>query len=321
MNWKLKATLQNAIALLPSSGSYAAYYWIQRHFGALRQLNPVSRLVAGVDVSKRIEQIGRSPVGGVFLEVGTGRRINTPLAFWLMGADRVLTVDLNPYVKEELVREDLNYIREHREEVERLFEGRIHGGRLDELVEFAAGKWQLADLLQRCRIDYLAPADASQLPIPAQSVDFHTSFTVLEHIPPHVIEAILQEGSRIVKSDGVFIHHVDCSDHFSHSDRTISPIHFLQFSDDRWSKIAGNRYAYMNRLRVDDLGALFQAAGQEILLDQRQLDPAIPELLEKERLRLDERFAGKAAEVLAATRVWIVAGKRPVSVASSRTAA
>ena len=51
---------------------------------------------------------------------------------------------------------------------------------------------------------------------------------------------------------------VDYSDHFSHSDQTISSINFLRYSDDEWQRYAGNRYMYMNRLRHDDVLALFR---------------------------------------------------------------
>ncbi|MFM6054304.1 MAG: hypothetical protein ACKPA7_22215 [Sphaerospermopsis kisseleviana] len=54
----------------------------------------MSRLQAGIETCKRIENVGQSPVGATFLEVGTGRRINTPLAFWLLIAERIITVDL-----------------------------------------------------------------------------------------------------------------------------------------------------------------------------------------------------------------------------------
>jgi hypothetical protein len=99
MNWKLKSNIQNLTNLLPPSFSYPTYYWIQRNFGSLKntKLNPTSRLTAGIETCKRIEQVGRSPVGATFLEIGTGRRLNTPLAFWLLGAEKVVTVDLNPY--------------------------------------------------------------------------------------------------------------------------------------------------------------------------------------------------------------------------------
>ena len=91
----------------------------------------MGRLEAGIAACNRIEKIERSFVGATFLEVGTGRRINTPLAFWLLGAERVITVDLNPYLKEELVKNDLDYIQKNKIEIQNLFEGRIFNDRLN----------------------------------------------------------------------------------------------------------------------------------------------------------------------------------------------
>ena len=55
-----------------------------------------------------------------------------------------------------------------------------------------------------------------------------------------------------VKPTGLLLHMVDHSDHFSHADSSLSPIHFLQFSDAQWQRYAENRYSYVNRLREDD---------------------------------------------------------------------
>ncbi len=74
-----------------------------------------ARCRAGTTVVKLIEDHGRSACGSTFLEVGTGRRIGMPLTYWLLGADKVVTVDLNPYLKEELVRDDIAYIRNSRD--------------------------------------------------------------------------------------------------------------------------------------------------------------------------------------------------------------
>ena len=67
--------------------------------------------------------------------------------------------------------------------------------------------------------------------------------------------------------DYLFIN-IDYSDHFSHSDKSISSVHFLQFSDGKCNKIAGNRYMYMNRLRHDDFVSLFQDLNNHILINE-----------------------------------------------------
>lgn len=115
MHWKLKAAIQNAVSLLPPSVSYATYFWIQRHFGGLRRINPVSPLTAGIETWRRIKKLGYDPSGKVFLEVGTGRVTLVPLAYWLMGAKKTITIDLNPYLKAELKKESLQYISDNKE--------------------------------------------------------------------------------------------------------------------------------------------------------------------------------------------------------------
>ncbi|MGR3302934.1 MAG: hypothetical protein ACUZ8I_10590 [Candidatus Scalindua sp.] len=56
-----------------------------------------------------------------FLEVGTGRRMNLPIALWLGGASKIITVDLNPYLKAELIFRDLAYMRNNQQKVKKLF--------------------------------------------------------------------------------------------------------------------------------------------------------------------------------------------------------
>jgi SAM-dependent methyltransferase len=308
MNWKLKSNIQNIVSFLPSSISYPAYYWIQRRFGQLRpsKINPISHLIAGIETCKKIETLGFSPIGGIFLEIGTGRRVNTPLAFWLLGAQKVITVDLNPYLKFELVKEDINYIRANQSSIEKLFAGSIVNNRLKSLIEFTNYEYSIADILKFCGIEYIAPADATNLPLPSQCIDFYTSYTVLEHIPPNILTEIFKEGNRVIKNGGSFIHRIDYSDHFSHSDKSISSINFLQFTDSEWDKIAGNRYMYMNRLRHDDFLALFNEANHNILLQEPNTDKKIPDLMNSQGLQLDQRFLSKPQSVLATTGSWFV---------------
>jgi len=155
-------------------------------------------------------------------------------------------------------------------------------------------------------IRYQAPGDAAHLDLPAGSTDYHVSFTVLEHIPPGVLQSILLEGKRVLKRDGLFIHTVDLSDHFAHSDGSISAINFLQFSEKEWMRYAGNRYMYHNRLRVDDYVDLFEAAGLQVLCIGSSTDArALKEL--GSGFVLDRRFAAKSAEKNATVHMQVVA--------------
>jgi len=310
MHWKLKAKMQSVVSLLPPSASYAAYYWIQRHFGGLRRINPVSRLSAGIETWKRINKKGYDPSGKVFLEIGTGRVPLIPVAYWLMGAQKTITLDLNPYLTEELIRESLQYISKNNEGIQSLFGTLLDKQRLKALLAFVENAtFSTYAFLELCRIEYIAPGDAANTFLASRSVDFHTSYTVLEHIPPEVLRQILEEGNRIIRDNGLFVHRIDYSDHFSHGDNNISAINFLQYSDDEWKRYAGNRYMYMNRLRHDDFISIFQSARHDILDDEPDRDRRSQELLRSGMLHLHEKFSSKPEEIVSITASWIVSRK------------
>ena len=309
MRWKLKSKIQHALSLLPSSASYAAYYQIQRNFGGLRQINPVKKLSAGIETWKRILEQSYNPANKVFLEIGTGRITLIPLSFWLMGAEKTITIDLNPYLKEELVRESLQYIAENQEEIQNLFGSLLNKTRFEQLLEFNKANFSINKFLNVCRIDYFAPANAADSNLLPQSIDFHTSYTVFEHISPEIIKQILKEGNRIVKDNGLFIHKIDYGDHFAHSDPTISAINFLQYSDDEWNKYAGNRYMYMNRLRHDDFVDLYQSVGHQIIKAETDIYNRSQKLLKNKAIKLDQQFSCKSEEILSIGESWMISKK------------
>jgi len=95
---------------------------------------------------------------------------------------------------------------------------------------------------------------------------------VLEHISYEVIRNIFIEAKRILKDKGIAIHFIDLSDHFQQQDNSISRINFLRFSDNEWSYIAGNQFAYCNRLRVNDYLNLFNELKFDIVHVEKTID-------------------------------------------------
>jgi SAM-dependent methyltransferase len=310
MHWKTKAAIQRWIGALPDAVSYPAYYAIQRTLGGLRHPTPIEHLTAGFGVAERIWREQRPVRSTRFLEIGTGRQVNLPIALWLCGAASVVTVDLNPYLKAALVFEHIDYMRRHPSDIDRLFsrvpDRALFTGRFGQLLDTR----DLDQLFSLIGLTYLAPADATRLSLSPGSVDYHISFTVLEHIPPPVLEQIVAEGCRVLTADGRFVHYVDFSDHFAHADPSLSLVNFLQFSEGEWARWAGNRYAYHNRLRVDDLAAIVERAGAAIRSIEPTVDARSLAVLGQGH-RLDPRFAGKPAETNATVDAWLVASVRP----------
>jgi hypothetical protein len=99
---------------------------------------------------------------------------------------------------------------------------------------------------------------------------------------------------------------VDLSDHFAHSDGSISAINFLQFSEEEWARYAGNRYMYHNRLRIDDYVDLFGAAELEVLWLGRRTDArALKEL--RSGFVVNKRFGAKSPETNATVYMQVIA--------------
>ena len=133
--------------------------------------------------------------------------------------------------------------------------------------------------------------NAAHTVLPDHSVDCHFSMTVLEHIPPEVIRDIFTEAKRILVRGGAAIHFVDMSDHFQHQDSAITRINFLKFSETEWKRIAGNEFAYCNRLRASDLLKLFGELGYAIERQETDLDAESMKALKGGKIVVNQAFA------------------------------
>lgn len=310
MKWKTKARIQNTIAALPSSISYSTYYWAQKHFGRLKKYIPTSRISAAVRMWKLSYSLGIDPTSKIFFEIGTGRVPIIPITNWLMGAGTTITVDLNPFLKRDIIRESIDYICENTDEIKKLLDPFLIQKRFNELIKLGdKGKIRSQSVLELCQIKYIAPADAAKTNLKNESIDFYTSFVTLEHIPFVKLKDIIREGNRIIKKNGLFIHRIDYSDHFAYTDNSIPAINFLQYSDSEWDSFAGNRYMYMNRLRHDDFINLFESSGHRILIDKPDVDTQSLNLLKSSVFPLNEKFKDKSNETLATVSTWIVTQK------------
>ncbi len=309
MNWRQKAAVQNLVGRLPPALGNPVYYWLQSTFGGLRHPTPMSRLKGGVRMAQRICDSGHAVTAKAFLEIGTGHQLNLPLSLWLCGAGAITTVDLNRYLRPKLVLNDLKYLRRHEREARDLFRGLPEAAAFDDRFERLLACASFEELLTTTRIRYLAPTDAARLDLRAQSIDYHVSFTVLEHIPAGCLTGIFAEGRRLLKPDGLFVHCVDFTDHFAHTDASISSVNFLRFSEDEWRELAGNRFMFHNRLRVDEFEALARRAELDILSLEARVDAGAVEAV-KNGLVLDARFRAKDPAINATTGAWLVAAPR-----------
>lgn len=311
LNWKTKALIQRACAALPF-GSQAAYYRIQKAFGGFRKApDPLEKLHLLRDVLDDLAALDFRIEGKRILEVGTGWRADIPMLFYLLGAVRVDTFDLNRYLRAELMLPSVTRLTEAEDQVVSMLRDYADPNAIRQRLARLRTVSTLDQFLQTTGIVYHAPADATNTGLPAGSVDLHFSYTVFEHIPGPEIVRILLEANRLLDpAHGVSCHHIDFSDHFSHSDPSISAVNFLQFEPETWSRLSNAPWAYHNRLRIYDFQVIYEEARQRILSWKASPDPRCLELLQSGALHLATPFQGKPPDQLAVLGVRAISRAR-----------
>jgi hypothetical protein len=306
MNWRIKGVVQKTLSALP--GGTAVNDRLQAIAGDLRnfEANIDKKVVADWCVlASHMAELGRPLKDLDYLEVGTGWYPTVPVCYFLAGARRCLTFDINRHLNEAWTFRMLRRIETHLPAIAASsFRPLPEVRAAYETLRKAAS---LEELFERAHIEYYAPADAAASKLPAASVDVVFSNSVLEHVPPDAIGRLMQESQRVLRPGGLSIHSANCGDHYAYFDRSITAMNYLTYSGDQW-RFWDNSLLYQNRLRPQDFLRIAERAGLKIVLSKFRPRPELLAALPK--LKIASEFAGYAPEQLAATSVDFV-GERP----------
>jgi ubiquinone/menaquinone biosynthesis C-methylase UbiE len=306
MKWETKAKIMRVCDRLPYSN--LVYKFLQKRFGRLDG-NPWSRLLAQREIADWIFQESKSIEGKVIFEIGTGHLPVVPIGFFLMGASKTITIDLNRRVDMYLLRDALKWISEHKQQVTELYQNVVIDELLSQrllLIEEYINKPN--EFMVAANIEYIAPGDATKTGLNDQSIDYHISNTVLEHIDKPTIKKIMSEAIRIMRSDALAIHFIDLSDHFQHQDDKISKVNFLKYAEKDWMRMAGNQFAYCNRLRHLDYIELFSSGFKTLRIEQ-EIDSDSLAVLNSKHLLVDPLFQGYGNQDLSCTTLSVCLSK------------
>jgi SAM-dependent methyltransferase len=302
MRWVAKAIVQKCLSTLPA-GDYLNYV-AQRH--VTRSLpSSESRLRrrfrrAARHLTAYVEHgPGRRLEDAVFYEFGPGWELTEAIAFWCLGVNHHIVLDIRGNMRIDLVNVTLE--RAHR----LLPQLEEKTGR--ELRDPGPGTLStVGELEARFGIAYVAPRDARATRLPAESVDFVSSTSTLEHVPADDLRPLVSECRRLLRDDGLISCAVDLGDHFSYFDRGISEYNFLRFSERAW-RILDSSLAHQNRLRYPDHVRVFEESGFRVLAVEKRTPsepslrrlaqvPVAPELQER---YLDEELAVRSVTIIA----------------------
>lgn len=299
MRWLAKAALQQGISALPRAES--VNYVFQRRIsrtlpagegGFRRKFRRALGHLRAYDEFGPPLDVGDAS----FYEFGAGWDLAIQLSYWALGVERQTLVDIRPNLRPELVNVTLDRLQRLRGELE------AEAGR--PVRDPGGTRIASAADLDVFGIAYLAPRDARATGLEAASVDFVTSTNTLEHIPVGDLVSILRECRRLLRPDGSMSSRIDLCDHYSYSDRRLTPYNFLRYSDRAW-RVLDSGISHQNRLRRPDYLQAFAAAGLVVIDERGRAPEGGVELLRA--LEFAPRFRAYTLEDLAVTRLFLAA--------------
>jgi len=300
INWVFKGLLQSAISNLPQSEKINYFFQrrITKNFPSSKKyvLNKALEAVRHFNYFEKYN-LHNKVSDLVFYEFGAGWDLNVPLAFYMLGIDHQLTVDLNPHLRFELFNNALKLLDENRKEIEE------KAGR--ELRNFKKVRFNnLVEIKDGLGIEYLAPFDARNTKLADNSVDYISNTVVLQNIPSRDLLPILLESYRILKKGGIFSCLIDLVDHFRYSDPKHSRFNFLKYSDFIWN-FFNSSLLYQNRLRYPQYIDIISQTDFEIL--ETSINRPTPDEIEFiKKLRINKQFKIFSPEELGIKSFWIV---------------
>lgn len=305
MHWQLKGLVQKSLSFAP--GGRRLNDRLQRKFGELRHFERhITGKVEDWKLSLRyLKDVEFDVCGKTVVEIGSGWQPSLPICFHLAGVKRVITYDTVRHLDAGLTFRMLAALGVHLDSIAEACGDPVEKVRQRHRELLQAH--EVYELLSRAQVDYNAPADARATRLAPGSVDLVYSNSVMEHVPKDIIRALMCESKRILRPGGLALHNVACNDHYSNTDRGISSVNYLRYSESQWSKW-NNSLQYQNRLRAREFLELAAAGGLEVIYVQTAVRPGTREALAA--IEVAPEFRRFSLEDLAITTVDFIAKKR-----------
>jgi len=228
INWKLKSLLYKIFSQLKLDKTL---YFIQKYV--------TERSNVDIKPSVRLwnlhsENIKKHQIKTV-LEIGAGKSLeqNIFFSYFFNNSLEQTVIDIKKMIDFDLVNEASKQISEL-----------LNVQKLKSVSSYD-------DLFNFYNIKYIAPYKTQNLIEEKKVFDLCISTTTLEHFSIRDLRTLFKDLGIVLKKGGYISAIIDYSDHYSHTDRNISELNFLKYSEKQWQNY-NNTYLYQNRLRHDD---------------------------------------------------------------------
>lgn len=225
INWKTKSFLYNIFSFLKLKKAFylSQKYITRRSKVNIKEINKIWKYHA--------DSINACSISNL-LEVGAGKSLEQNIYFSYLYENKIeqTVIDINKMIDFELINKASIQISKI---MQKIYKGEVKS---------------IEDLKIKYNINYRAPIKTADLKSEPFKYDFCVSSTALEHFTSNDLNEHFNNLKSLIKSNGYISSVIDYSDHYSHTDKNISPLNFLQYSDLEWKKY-NNLFLYQNRLR------------------------------------------------------------------------
>jgi hypothetical protein len=310
--WIVKAALQRTISVLP--GRQSVNYAFQKHITKSLDFDAIWFQRRLRECRWHLENYLNTTAhpNARIVELGTGWYPTIPVSFWLCGANKIYTFDIQPVLRIEALQNTFHSFiaSADRGELREALPW-VKEDRLAVLRHLIGKQGKPATILMDLGIEALI-RDARNTGLESGTVDFLYSNSVLHEIPEHILISIFSEFKRLASTNGVMSHYIVMKDLYSLFDSSITQFNFLKYSDWTWS-LLNNPLQYHNRLRVADYRRIHHSSGFTPLYEHDERgSPA-----DLEKVRLAPKFMHYNTDDLLVTRAWIVSSVNPAAFAEN----
>ena len=228
INWKLKSLLYKIFSQLKLNKTF---YFIQKYVTKRSNVNIKPSVRLWKLHSENIKEYQIKTV----LEIGAGKSLeqNIFFSYFFNNSLEQMVIDIRKMIDFDLVNEASKQISEL-----------LNVQKLKSVNSYD-------DLFNFYNIKYIAPYKTQNLIEEKKVFDLCISTNTLEHFSIKDLRTLFKDLSIVLKKGGYISAVIDYSDHYSHTDRNISELNFLKYSEKQWQNY-NNTYLYQNRLRHDD---------------------------------------------------------------------
>lgn len=240
INWKLKSIIYKILCFFRLNKTL---FFIQKHITKRSQINFDKTIFYWDYHYKYLKEYNSKSV----LEMGAGKSLaqNIFLSYKFNQSIQQTLIDVTNML-------DLDLFNKANEQISKLLR-----------VNSIPSAKTFLDLKKNYNLDYIAPISLETIAERKLYFDASISSTTLEHLPESELIESLSLLKKVIRKKGIISALIDYSDHYSHTDKNINSLNYLQFNDDEWSKY-NSPMLFQNRLRHQDYREIFKHLGFKI---------------------------------------------------------